>query len=41
MLGARLGARLLVVTRTAVIRRVVIGVLLLAGARALLRGFGI
>lgn len=41
MLGARLGARLLVGMRPAIIRRIVLGVLLLAGVRALLRGFGI
>ncbi len=41
MLGARIGARLLRVTRAATIRRMVIGLLLLAGARALLKGLGI
>jgi hypothetical protein len=41
MLGARLGTWLLVRTRTAVLRRIVIGVLLVAGLRALLRGLGI
>ena len=41
MLGARLGSWLLVRVSTRVIRRVVIGVLLLAGVRALLRGLGI
>jgi hypothetical protein len=41
MLGARLGTWLLVRTRTAVLRRIVIGVLLMAGLRALLRGLGI
>ena len=41
MLGARIGARLLNVLRGAVIRRLVIGVLLFAGLRALLKGTGI
>lgn len=41
MLGARLGSFLLVITPTRVIRMVVIAVLLVAGSRALLRGFGI
>ena len=41
MLGARIGARLLRVVKASVIRRVVIGMLLLAGARALLKGLGI
>jgi len=41
MLGARIGARLLHVLRGAVVRRLVIGVLLFAGARALLKGLGI
>lgn len=41
MLGARIGTRLLVVARPVMIRRIVIGVLLAAGTRALLRGFGI
>ena len=40
MLGARIGARLLNVLKGAVVRRLVIGVLLFAGARALLRGMG-
>ena len=39
--GARVGTWLLLRTRAAVIRRIVIGVLLLAGVRALLRGIGI
>lgn len=38
MLGARIGARLLHVLPGAVVRRLVIGVLLFAGARALLKG---
>jgi uncharacterized membrane protein YfcA len=41
MLGARIGARLLHVLRAAVVRRLVIGVLLFAGARALLKGLGL
>ena len=41
MLGARLGARLLERTSASVVRRLVILVLLFAGARALLRGLGI
>jgi uncharacterized membrane protein YfcA len=40
MLGARIGARLLGVLDAAVIRRLVIAVLLFAGARALLKGLG-
>ncbi|HMO45029.1 MAG TPA: sulfite exporter TauE/SafE family protein [Rubrivivax sp.] len=41
MLGARIGARLLNVLEGRVIRRMVIGVLLFAGARALLKGLGV
>jgi uncharacterized membrane protein YfcA len=41
MLGARIGARLLHVLPGPVVRRMVIGVLLFAGARALLKGLGI
>jgi uncharacterized membrane protein YfcA len=41
MLGSRLGARLLARTPSFVVRRVVIAVLLLAGARALARGLGV
>jgi uncharacterized membrane protein YfcA len=41
MLGSRLGARVLAHTPAAVVRRVVIVVLLAAGARALARGFGL
>jgi uncharacterized protein len=41
MLGSRLGARLLTQTPAFVVRRVVIGVMLLAGARALARGLGV
>lgn len=41
MLGARIGARLLHVLPGAAVRRLVIGVLLFAGARALLKGLGV
>ena len=41
MLGARIGARLLDVLRGSVIRKMVIAVLLFAGARALLKGTGV
>jgi uncharacterized membrane protein YfcA len=41
MLGSRIGARLLAVTPAATLRRVVVAVMLLAGARALLRGLGL
>ncbi len=41
MLGARIGARLLDVLEGSVIRRMVIAVLLFAGARALLKGAGV
>jgi len=41
MLGARIGARLLNVLKGSVVRRLVIGVLLFAGARALLKGLGV
>lgn len=41
MLGARIGARLLNVLKGSVVRRLVIAVLLFAGARALLKGLGI
>jgi uncharacterized membrane protein YfcA len=41
MLGARVGARLLTVLDAAVVRRLVIGVLLFAGLRALLKGAGV
>jgi uncharacterized membrane protein YfcA len=40
MLGSRIGARLLAVTPAAVIRRIVIVVMLIAGTRALLQGLG-
>jgi hypothetical protein len=41
MLGAKIGARLLRVAPAATVRRVVIGLLLIAGARALLKGLGL
>jgi len=41
MLGAKLGARLLLKARPRAVRQIVIALLLLAGARALLKGFGI
>lgn len=41
MVGARIGARLLNVLKGQVIRRLVIGVLLFAGLRALLKGLGV
>lgn len=41
MLGARIGARLLNVLPGSVIRKLVIGMLLFAGARALLKGTGV
>lgn len=41
MLGARVGARLLRVTPAATVKRIVLAVLLVAGARALLKGLGI
>jgi uncharacterized membrane protein YfcA len=41
MLGAKIGARLLTVLKGAVVRRLVIGVLLFAGLRALLKGLGV
>jgi len=41
MLGARIGARLLNVLKGSVIRRMVIAVLLFAGARAMLKGTGV
>jgi uncharacterized membrane protein YfcA len=40
MLGARVGARLLRVTPAATVKRIVLAVLLVAGARALLKGLG-
>src|SRR5688572_18870457 len=40
MLGAKIGARLLRVAPAATVRRIVIGLLLAAGARALLKGLG-
>jgi hypothetical protein len=41
MLGAKLGARLLRIAPAALIRNIVLAVLLIAGGRALLKGFGI
>jgi uncharacterized membrane protein YfcA len=41
MLGSRIGARLLAVTPAETVRRIVVAAMLLAGARALLRGLGI
>jgi hypothetical protein len=41
MLGARLGARLLRVVPTLIVRRAVVALLLVAGMRALLKGLGI
>lgn len=41
MLGARIGARLLQVVRASVLRRLVIALLLFAGARSLAKGLGI
>jgi hypothetical protein len=41
MLGARIGARLLTVVKASVVRRLVIGLLLFAGLRALLKGLGL
>src|SRR5262245_33361924 len=41
MLGSRIGARLLAVTPAETVRRVVVVAMLLAGARALLRGLGL
>ena len=41
MLGAKIGARLLRVARAETVRKIVIGLLLVAGARALVKGLGI
>jgi hypothetical protein len=41
MLGARIGARLLRSAPTAAVRKLVIALLLVAGARALLKGLGL
>lgn len=41
MLGAKIGARLLTVLKASVIRKMVIGLLLFAGLRALLKGSGL
>ena len=41
MLGAKVGARLLRKARPELVRRIVIALLLISGARALLKGFGL
>ena len=41
MLGARIGARLLTVMKASVVRKMVLGLLLFSGLRALLKGLGI
>lgn len=41
MLGARIGARLLRVAPSGLVRRIVVGLLLLAGVRAILKGLGV
>jgi len=41
MLGAKIGSRLLRVVHASTVRKIVIGLLLVAGARALLKGLGI
>ena len=41
MLGAKVGVRLLAATKPGLLRQIVIGVLLVSGARALLKGLGI
>jgi uncharacterized protein len=41
ILGAKIGARLLPITPTPVIKKIVLSVLVVAGGRALLKGFGI
>ena len=41
MLGAKIGAKLLYVAPGALVRKIILGLLLVAGARALLKGFGI
>lgn len=41
MLGARIGARLLTVMKPSVVRKLVLGLLLFAGGRALLKGMGL
>lgn len=41
MLGARIGAKLLAIAPTKLIRRTVLGLLIFAGARALLKGLGL
>jgi hypothetical protein len=41
MVGARIGARLLTILKASVVRKLVLGLLLFSGARALLKGLGI
>jgi uncharacterized protein len=41
MLGAKIGARLLGLAPAVIVRRIVLTLLLIAGARALLKGVGI
>jgi len=41
MLGARIGARLLTILKASIVRKLVLALLLFAGARALLKGLGI
>ncbi len=41
MIGARIGAHLLIVLKASVIRKLVIGILLFAGVRTLLKGLGV
>jgi uncharacterized membrane protein YfcA len=41
MLGAKIGARLLRMARAATVRNMVVGLLLVAGVRSLLKGLGI
>jgi uncharacterized membrane protein YfcA len=41
MLGAKVGARLLRIAPARVVRRTVIALLVIAGARSLLKGFGV
>jgi uncharacterized membrane protein YfcA len=41
MLGAKIGVRLLRIARPAIVRRTVVALLLIAGARALLKGLGV
>jgi uncharacterized membrane protein YfcA len=41
MLGAKVGARLLRISPASVVKRIILAVLVVAGARALLKGFGV